>query len=346
MVIDYSKWDNVGVSSDEEDSTKDDAAHYEDDLRNTRMQKKPHVTKFEKPSSVTFGGNDGTIEITPSMENSTVLDAFPSAPPKTKPISNLKNRYDNDYSKWNNLEESESEEEVVLPPYEDEMPEEFAPQKRKQDLSNDVKKVAKKKKTITKNKTNEINSSWYKNGDMNERLIWSQTRDNVDVRILVPKDTKGSDVCFEIKFPGEITILEDKIPIVFSLTLKNKLFFKDKLAFDIKPIEDIHDLDWEIYDHPIDSNFRLIFVSVEKEPPSGTYCWWDKIFEGDEKIDVTQMSGRHSDKSRNAWKEAHDKFKEKIKKDKLQGPMGTEVSFPFEDDDAKIDNVLVSETSL
>ena len=53
-------------------------------------------------------------------------------------------RYNNDYSKWDNLEESESEEEVVLPPYTDAMPEEFTPQTKKQDISYDVKKVAKK----------------------------------------------------------------------------------------------------------------------------------------------------------------------------------------------------------
>ena len=92
MVIDYSKWDNFEDSSDEEEYNKPDEAHHEDHLRNTKMQKQPQVTKFDKPSSVTFGGNDGIVEITPSVENSTVLDASLSAPPKPKPISNFKNR--------------------------------------------------------------------------------------------------------------------------------------------------------------------------------------------------------------------------------------------------------------
>lgn len=73
MPIDYSKWDNLEVSSSSED--EDDAPQ-------------PRVTRLDAPSSVTFGGKDGTVSAASKPAVVLAPKEIPkSAPSSTKNIS-------------------------------------------------------------------------------------------------------------------------------------------------------------------------------------------------------------------------------------------------------------------
>lgn len=73
MPIDYSKWDNLDVSSSSED--EDDAP------------KQPRVTRLDAPSSVTFGGKDGSISAStkppPAISSKPLPSTKPSQPSPT-----------------------------------------------------------------------------------------------------------------------------------------------------------------------------------------------------------------------------------------------------------------------
>jgi len=72
MPIDYSKWDNLEISSSSED--EDDAPQ-------------PRVTRLDTPSSVTFGGKGGTISATSNPASSLASKEIPeSGPASSKSI--------------------------------------------------------------------------------------------------------------------------------------------------------------------------------------------------------------------------------------------------------------------
>lgn len=108
--MDYSKWDSIDVSDDEEDKPK---------------KQTPMVTRLDNPSSITFGGGktgvvgEKPIEVsskslsTSTSSNSTMKNNQEKVSinkpliKTTAPSTTLKNTLSSSYSKWDNLEVSD-----------------------------------------------------------------------------------------------------------------------------------------------------------------------------------------------------------------------------------------------
>lgn len=138
-------------------------------------------------------------------------------------------------------------------------------------------------------------------GVVAERYIWSQTPEEVTVRIFVPPEVSARDV--------KLVVTEDKL----SLRLNSgRVILEGDWDFRIEPEEDD---DWEVTN--ID-NRRAVRVTVRKKIPMAHQMriWWSRVLKGEPAIDVKQIEGRLN-KDPNAfgkaWAEAHAMFKEKAK---------------------------------
>ncbi|XP_030372236.1 nudC domain-containing protein 3 [Scaptodrosophila lebanonensis] len=109
-------------------------------------------------------------------------------------------------------------------------------------------------------------ASDYKNGAVFGRHCWSQSLKELEVQLHLPKDLQNSkQLCVDIK-AQHIKISSKKIP--------QQMVLEGKLSQRVKH----NDAVWTI------DNGRLL-ISCDKSKE----CWWDKLFEGDEEIDVTKL---------------------------------------------------------
>ena len=143
--------------------------------------------------------------------------------------------------------------------------------------------------------------------------MWSQTRSEVTIRVLVPASIRAKDVSIQV---NEETSL--------SLALSQEAHFQGTLSFPVVPVPDFLDLDWEI---ERDVNIAHVRITLQKKDvASQVIVWWNRIFKHeDPQVDVTELEGRRTEggaaqmkKTQDVWAEAHRMFREKVaaRKDK------------------------------
>jgi hypothetical protein len=153
-------------------------------------------------------------------------------------------------------------------------------------------------------------------------FLWSQTADEVHLRVRVPLNTKARQVRVSLtnKQQLSISLVNHGAPIVQG-QLANPVFGGgDGASMDVFSTEEerFHKaMEWEVQD--LDSNSRCVFVRLTKhKPASQLVVWWSRVFlEGDEPLfDVSQANSARKttpqdrQAMQHAWDEAQRLFKE------------------------------------
>mmetsp|Transcript_35482 Transcript_35482/g.68001 ORF Transcript_35482/g.68001 Transcript_35482/m.68001 type:complete len:299 (-) Transcript_35482:247-1143(-) len=288
-MVDYSKWDHLDVSSDEEESAT---------IR-------PHVTRLEPGTQVTFGK---PAEAQPSQ-------SLPKQPQR-KPSKTNPNVVD--YSKWDALEVSSDEEEGS--PSRSEMETQDFMKEKPEDsqMVAEMKINPTKREATTASRSEESLQKLTKNGSSTDRYHWSQTKDEVTVHIPVPRDIRSRDLRVDVK--------EKRIKVYVSAT-PNTAILEGTMYLQVAEDEigDWEVLDWPEGSSPeLLQSFRRLTITFRKvilvngmdfTPGEGVVVWWKSFLEGDPTIDTTKITERKGmNQMQQTWKEAQEMFKNKVNK--------------------------------
>lgn len=142
------------------------------------------------------------------------------------------------------------------------------------------------------------------NGGTTDLFHWNQTRYEVQIYALLPKEARACDV--KVQYDPESKLLE--------FSLRESKIFGGILNYPIEGMAD--DIDWEIKRTATNGqDNKSLFVTLKKKSIiSNATVWWSCIFIGDPEIDVTQIKGRGKQPDMSIWEQAHSMFKERIEK--------------------------------
>ncbi|ETO23278.1 hypothetical protein RFI_13904 [Reticulomyxa filosa] len=291
--INYSKWNKIAEALDSSD---------EESASNT-----PHVTKLDRPSSVTIGPTGVTINPSPSNNQSTNANNK-SVVKKTIENPTAKQSYNSTVPR----QQKDQKATIVKP------------------QNNEIIESKVKTKTLSELKAEVLTV----NGGETDEYMWSQTRDEVVLFIKnIPLSTKAKSI--------KIQYNEEK-NTVFIQCLDKILYNNKELSYNIvKTKEEDCGLEWEIKTFPfcdtngIASQMKLLTIYLKKkEFSANVITWWGNVFKGDPSIDVAAIKERKTDAKtmRNIWQSAHESFKEKVKQFQ---PQTIEIDPDEEDNDEK-----------
>jgi len=297
-MVDYSKWNNLDVSDDEE------------------PQRKLNLHKFDKPSSVTLGDSKSEApELTVAAEDEQGSDDamgdHPIEPEDEATVPGQDRREDvlqcralgERALRSGNiaegvrllekamrlggqccpgledlLEQARAKLELVLPKG-NTQPESFA-------------------QATAEKFDHQVNG-----GVVADRYCWSQTRETIELHVFVPEASKANQV--------KVSVSEINVKI----SVGNEPVLSGDWEFKVTPEEDP---DWELTDS---DGRRAVRLTVRKAPMPGGFSvavWWSRALKGDPSIDVRNIQGRKSNSEKSeqfakAWGEAHAMFREKVK---------------------------------
>jgi hypothetical protein len=150
-----------------------------------------------------------------------------------------------------------------------------------------------------------------RNGGRSETFYWAQGRDMVTLRFTVPKDSKAKQV--------RIDLSERHIQVAAPDRLLDA-----ELAFPVKTDADSLEDFWELEDNPLDSSTRLLSVTLKKSllalGEDATF-WWNRVLLADQPLDSSAFQDRRNKSAKNfkqVWDEAHAMFRERVKNTKQQ----------------------------
>jgi len=298
-MVDYSKWDNLSVSSSEEESEEDGNA---DGLHSYTPRGAPQVTRLDEASRVTFGGGRKEVEVAgpdvggssgpEALQPGSLLPAAPSmaAPTPPKPPSPSSSS-------------SSSSSTAATPP-------------------------TKNGSTFLHESSN-LSLSWSQTRDDVDLYIKVPTATKapaVSVSItgaLTWKD-RESAVGTSTQPLLTLTLLSSSSspPPSLSCRLPHPVYVGD--ADDADAEVEALQPDWEMKTF---GEGRHVKISLKKAVPmAGMVLWWKTPVEGGAEIDVGEIADRTKGTGtaggdgtyKEAWDEAHRMFKEKIK-DKEKG---------------------------
>eukprot|EP00916_Digyalum_oweni_P026296 GHVL01043214.1.p1 GENE.GHVL01043214.1~~GHVL01043214.1.p1 ORF type:complete len:235 (+),score=80.49 GHVL01043214.1:36-740(+) len=224
-----------------------------------------------------------------------------------------------DYSKFDNIDVSNSEDEdinvevfdepqsVTIPAKNDIKNEKF---KKIEEIKNEkFKKIEEiKNEKIKKWDENESINNLSINGGCIEKYIWGQTKDEIFISVFVPESTSAKDV--------KVTVTEDSISIT-----SPDFNFNGDFSYRIIEPEDIESIDWSILRILENKKKILKIIFQKKNIQNFVTIWWKSAFKGDPETDVSKIVGRKNTSSafEDNWKEAHKLFKERIgNREKIQ----------------------------
>ena len=154
----------------------------------------------------------------------------------------------------------------------------------------------------------------HQNGAVTQHFTWSQDRQEVCIRKIVPSSLKAS----------HLRISYD--PCSNSLSVKDNQTGSDlfngilRYKFAIDDEDDLCPVPWELVTRTngssaVKKDIRILELVLKKVSPiPGSIIWWKNVFVSDPEIDVTSIPGREkvSQEVADAWDEAHKLFKERI----------------------------------
>ena len=144
------------------------------------------------------------------------------------------------------------------------------------------------------------------NGASADTHMWSQTRSEITIRVRVPSSVRAKDVNIQVN--EETSLL---------VSLLKETHVQGILSFPVVPVPDFLDLDWEIERDDV----TYIRITLQKKiVASQVIVWWNRIFKHeDPQLDVTELEGRRTEggaaqmkKTQDVWAEAHRMFREKV----------------------------------
>jgi len=295
-MVDYSKWNNLDVSDDEE------------------PQRKLSVHKLDKPSKVTLGGpNLGAPELTVAAEDepgsNDVMDDDPIEPEDEATEPGQDRREDvlqcralgeralqsgNVAEGIRLLEKAMRLGGHCCPGLDDLLEQARA----KLVLPEGCAQAGSIAQTTVEKLDHQLNG-----GVVANRYCWSQSKETIELHVFVPDATKANQV--------KVSVSEANVKIVVG----NEPVLSGDWEFKVIPEEDP---DWELADS---DGRRAVRLMVQKAPMPGGFrvaVWWSRALKGDPSIDVRNIQGRKSNSEKSeqfakAWGEAHAMFREKVK---------------------------------
>ena len=153
-------------------------------------------------------------------------------------------------------------------------------------------------------------------------LMWSQTKEEVTLSVVVPPGTRASDVA--------VRCMSDRVEVAVTAKREGKTaplrFLSDAWTHPIDPEPNDDDDarvfgDWEVCDWDPDGS-RVVRVTARKKTIGNSLVhWWNRGVKGGAPIDVAAIAARRDDKknvaraeeARRVWDEATEAFKKKIK---------------------------------
>lgn len=342
--LDYSKWDKMASEMSDSDDENSEAG-------NT-----PHVTVFDKPQSIAFGGSTSSAGTSKGFHNS--VENIPSSSSKSSSQCN-----DDHISLC----------EASVSPSTGKTTSTGSGSENATALEGDAGTSSADASSLTPKVQQSIddvqlteNGMAVKEGDRDAggrgRLsyVWRQTRSEVIVVVPAPPETRAVDVLVSLK-PKAETITEGVVDLLkVSVTTSRELgttsdavemqqisrgnekevavLLEGELSFQGK-LDGEGNVDWELKDFPgtvvarADGapgsaagagespvrDYRGIEVTLLKHCPiPGVTLWWRSLLKGGPEIDVTSIQGRPVNNQRTAWEEALGMFKDKMAKRKKQ----------------------------
>ena len=312
------------------------------------------MTRLQGPSTVTIGPDQGlTVNQKPASSPASSSAGPPSnnaAAASTTGVTGI------DYSKWDNIgttvsddEEDEAQRLRDLDDREEldelELQRKLAHQQKQQQhqqsssssssskssrVSNGSISTAEQKdpaQQLTRNGGR--GSLLNQNHSTSTNFLWSQTATSLVLNFEVPAWTRAKQVKVVVVPDNNgadgavVPSLQVRHFVCLSVQGPTPLEFKRALAHPIEEVEEVEDLDWELFDF---CDKRRVQVSLQKKPfAKGVTLWWKKAFSDQnagEEIDVTSISDRKQPASsgregktatfQDNWLKAQEMFKKKV----------------------------------
>jgi len=138
---------------------------------------------------------------------------------------------------------------------------------------------------------------WTRNGGKTDRYLWSQTKDTVTVAAFVPQDSKGKDVTMRVS--GTHFLLWCQ-----GISIEGELFYP--------VVKEEDPLDWELTEAEGRRVVTMTFRKDQERLPG--VLWWKSFLKGDEEIAIETVKDRKQTPGLNElWKQAHAQFKQKVR---------------------------------
>jgi len=139
-----------------------------------------------------------------------------------------------------------------------------------------------------------------------DRYMWSQTKEECLLSVIVPPGTKARDI--SIKF----TNCDFKTHGTLEVGVAGSPILTGTLGYGIDK-EEGDDIEWEIKDFEPEGR-RVVQLTFVKKVPERVVVWWSRVLAEDAKIDTTTIADRDFNTGHHdAWKEAHAAFQAKMK---------------------------------
>jgi len=153
-----------------------------------------------------------------------------------------------------------------------------------------------------------------RNGGRAGSVRWSQSKEEVVVSVPVAAGTRAKQVAVEIE--------ERRLSVAVGVLPTRAVALAGRLKYSVSDEDDDTEAAWELCDGPAgEGGERLVRVTLVKRSIPGAVLWWRCVMEGDAEIDVLAIPDRKSANSEAAlathrvWQEAEKAFK----KDPTQG---------------------------
>jgi hypothetical protein len=351
-MVNYDKWDTLEVSDDEEDTAS----------------RRATVTRLDAPSRVTFGGGVGknAIEVASSSADVVTPGAAAAAATKRAPASSF---HGTDYARFDAIARDVSDdEEEAREYYEDEAWEKARGKKppsssfarddpppvsgSRTTADETARQRVRETRTEAFSENGGVESSApgadasattvdgpvsekKNNGASGVALMWSQTKEEVTLSVVVPPGTRASDVA--------VRCTSDRVEVAVTAKREGKTdentaaaaaaaacFLSDAWTHPIDPEpndDDDDDVfgnvfgDWEVCDWDPDGS-RVVRVTARKKTIGNSLVhWWNRGVKSGVPIDVAAIAARRDNKknvaraeeARRVWDEATEAFKKKVK---------------------------------
>ena len=344
-MVNYDKWDTLEVSDDEEDTAS----------------RRATVTRLDAPSRVTFGGGVGknAIEVASSSADVVTPGAAAAAATKRAPASSF---HGTDYARFDAIARDVSDDEEEAREYYEDEAWEKARRKKPPDpppvsgsrttADETARQRVRETRTEAFSENGGVESSapgadasaTTVDGPVLEKkitappivaLMWSQTKEEVTLSVVVPPGTRASDVA--------VRCTSDRVEVAVTAKREGKTdentaaaaaaaacFLSDAWThpIDPEPNEDDDDDvfgnvfgDWEVCDWDPDGS-RVVRVTARKKTIGNSLVhWWNRGVKSGVPIDVAAIAARRDNKknvaraeeARRVWDEATEAFKKKVK---------------------------------
>jgi hypothetical protein len=232
-----------------------------------------NVTKLDKPMAVTVGGEDRVHE-----SGKAVMQGVDKA-----------------YSKWEKWSKDEEIDDDERKYFEDDM--------RPKPVFDATPPLI----SVPSSKTGKLTL----NGSDNGKFLWSQTADEVEVRVRCDTGIRAKDVRVDLNREGMLRV-SAKGTTVLEGKLKNAVWDDYKTPFASEEEQVQKAMAWEVCDMP--EGHRCVLIRLVKRPPyEGMKIWWPRVFSSGEEVevDVSKIPSRNQSSAasfQQAWKQAHETF--------------------------------------